>query len=191
MRAAWGLGGLILLTGCGAANAGQSDPQACAPVEAPSASVDGDALGGAYTVRIVSTSGEQRGSTAEGQLELIPQDSAYRHLDLGDGSPDTTFTLPFYGSATIDFAEVGAVIPGDPASTDPTSPGILVIERPGRVLLRVGSDANRRGVRRFDGGFTVLQVQRVTQEGFTGTWQSGAGAAQGSGGHFCARRDAD
>ena len=40
-------------------------------------------------------------------------------------------------------------------------------------MLRVGSEANRRGVRRFDGAFTVLRVQQVTDEGFAGTWESG------------------
>jgi hypothetical protein len=70
---------------------------------------------------------------------------------------------------------------------DPESPGVLVIERPGQVLLRVGSEANRRGVRRFDGAFTVLRVLQVTDQGFAGAWESGVGLDR-SGGHFCANR---
>ena len=62
---------------------------------------------------------------------------------------------------------------------------MLVIERPGRLMLRVGSESNRRGVRRFDGGYTVLQVQQITDGGFTGTWRSAVGLEE-SGGHFCA-----
>lgn len=181
-------GGLLLLVGCGGANAGQSDPRACAPVTATTDStMDAGGLGGEFRVRLVASSGARRGETTGGRLQLMPQDSANRRLQLPDGSSSATYTLPFYGTAAIDFAAVGAVIPGDPESGDPESPGVLVIESPGRVLLRVGSDANRRGVRRFDGAYTVLQVQQVTDQGFAGTWRSGLGPDQ-SGGHFCATR---
>ncbi len=69
----------------------------------------------------------------------------------------------------------------------PDAPGVLVIESPGRVMLRLGSEANRTGVRRYDGAYTALQVQQVTDKGFAGSWQSGVAAEQ-SGGHFCAKR---
>ena len=188
MRAAtWSIGGAILLAGCGGANAGQSDPQACAPVTAAKDSaMDASGLHGEFLIRLVASSGSKRGETTEGRLQLMPQDSAYRNMEQPDGS-SATFTLPLYGTAAIDFAAVGAVVPGDAESRDPGSPGVLVIESPGRVLLRVGSEANRRGVRRFDGAYTVLEVQQVTREGFSGTWRSGVSLEQ-SGGHFCARR---
>ena len=64
---------------------------------------------------------------------------------------------------------------------------MLVIERPGQLMLRVGSEANRTGVRRFDGAYTVLRVQQVTDKGFAGTWESGVDMDE-SGGHFCASR---
>jgi hypothetical protein len=188
MSATWRISGVILLAGCGGANAGQSDPQTCAPVETTADStLEASRLGGEFTLRLVATSGAKRGGTSEGPLRLMPQDSAYRRLELPDGSTSTTYTLPLYGTAELDFAAVGAVAPGDPGSSDPASPGVLVIESPGRVMMRVGSEANRRGVRRFDGGFTALQVQQVTDSGFAGTWQSGLGTEQ-SGGHFCASR---
>lgn len=188
MSATWRISGVILLAGCGGANAGQSDPQACAPVTATEAStMDASRLGGEFVVRLVASSGSKRGATTEGRLQLMPQDSAYRRLELPDGSNSTTYTLPLYGTAAVDFAAVGAVAPGDPGSADPASPGVLVIERPGQVMLRVGSEANRRGVRRFDGAFTVLRVQQVTDEGFAGTWESGVDAER-AGGHFCASR---
>ena len=184
------VGCLLLLAGCGGANAGQSDPQACAPVESESAAVTtAAAIRGEYTVRLVATSGAQRGAATEGRLELLPRDSAYRRLMLPDGSRDTTYTFPLYGTVNLDFASVGAVAPGDPASSDPMSPGVLVIERPGGVMLRVGSVANRWGMRRFDGAFTVLRVQQASDQGFAGTWQSGVGT-ETSGGHFCAVRAA-
>lgn len=187
MRALREISGLILLAGCGGANAGQSDPQPCAPVESAAATVAADGLGGGFHLRLVATAGPKRGATAAGRLELMPQDTAYRSLVRADGSRDTTFSFPLHGTAEVDFASVGAVVPGDPGSKDPTSPGVLVIEHPGRVMLRMGSEANRWGVRRFDGGYTALQVQQVTDKGFAGTWQSGVGLEQ-SGGHFCADR---
>lgn len=190
MSATWRISGAIILAGCGGANSGQSDPQACAPVAATEDStMDASRLGGEFTVRLVASSGGKRGATTEGRLQLMPQDSAFRHLEMPDGSNSSTYTLPLYGTAEVDFGAVGAVAPGDPKSEDPASPGVLVIERPGGVMLRVGSEANRRGVRRFDGAFTVLQVRQVTGEGFAGTWQSGVGTDQ-SGGHFCAHRPA-
>jgi hypothetical protein len=188
MIAAWRMGAALVLAGCSGANAGQSDPQACAPVESDTSTVATAAdIGGKYSVRLVATSGAQRGATTEGRLELMPRDSAYRRLTLPDGTRDTTFAFPLYGTAEVDFASVGAVAPGDPRSSDPLSPGVLVIERPSGVMMRVGSVANRWGMRRFDGAYTALQVQQVTAEGFKGTWRSGVGTEQ-SGGHFCAVR---
>jgi hypothetical protein len=186
MSAPWRLCSLVLLAGCAGANAGQSDPKSCGPVSA-AAEVETGGLEGPYSVRLVATSGAKSGSEVTGRLELMTQDSANRHMTRSDGMQDTTVTLPFYGTAEMDFAAVGAVVPGDPMSTDPASPGVLVIDSPKRVVLRVGSEANRRDVRRFDGAYTALHIQQVTDGGFAGTWQSGVGTEQ-SGGHFCADR---
>ena len=183
MSAPWRIGTLVLLAGCGNAKAGQSNPQPCAPVESPSAEVDAGKLGGQYTVRMVATAGAKRGSTGEGRMELMPHASGHR----SDSTGGSSTTYPLYGTAELDFASVGAVVPGDPGSSDSLSPGVLVIERPGRVMLRVGSEANRKDVVRFDGAFTALQVTQVTDEGFAGTWRSGVGT-ESSEGHFCATR---
>ncbi len=188
MSATWRISGVILLAGCGGANAGQSDPKPCAPVaDLVDSAVDASRLGGEFVLHLVATSGDKPGGSSGGPLKLMPHDSAHRRLELPDGSRSSTYTLPLYGTTAVDFAAVGAVAPGDPASTDPDSPGVLVIERPGQVMLRVGAEANRRGVRRFDGAFTVLRVQQVTDAGFAGTWESGVGTDL-SGGHFCANR---
>ena len=182
LRNAWAT---VLLAACGGASAGQADPQACAPVATPSSDVAATGLVGEYTVRLIATSGAKEGAATGGHLALMEQDSAYRSLQRSDGSVDTTFSFPLHGTAELDFAAVGATVPGDPRSTDPLSPGVLAIQRPGGVLLRVGSEANRRGVRRYDGGYTVLEVQQVDGQGFAGTWRSGLGLEE-SGGHFCA-----
>jgi hypothetical protein len=181
------LGTVALLAACRGANAGQADPQACAPVEAPESDLTADGLVGEYTVQLVATSGAKEGATTGGRLELMAQDSAYRAAERADGSVDTTFSFPLYGTAELDFAAVGATTPGDPGSSDPLSPGVLVIQRPGGVMLRLGSESNRRGIRRFDGGYTVLEVQRISDQGFAGTWRSAVGLEQ-SGGYFCAVR---
>src|SRR5687768_10000996 len=103
MSAAGRIIGVVLLAGCGGANAGQSDPQACAPVAAPvaatEASMDTGRLAGEFVVRLVASSGAKRGATTEGRLHLTPHDSAHRRLELPDGSSSSTYTLPLYGTA--------------------------------------------------------------------------------------------
>jgi hypothetical protein len=181
------LGAIALLAGCSGASAEQADPQPCAPVEAPATDLAATHLAGRYALRLIATSGAKEGASADGRLALMEQDSAYRGVERADGSVDTTYSLPLYGTAEAAFASIGATIPGSAASSDPLSPGVLVIQRPRGVMLRLGSEANRRGVRRFDGAYTVLQVQQITDQGFAGIWRSGVGLEE-SGGHFCAAK---
>jgi hypothetical protein len=181
------LGVVAVLAACGGANTGQADPQVCAPVATPATDLTADGLAGEYTLRLIATAGAKKDASASGRLALRVQDSAYRTTAGAAGSADTTYSYPLYGTAEVDFTAVGATTPGDPGSTDPASPGVLVIERPGGVMLRVGSIANRRGLRRFDGGYMVLQVQQVTDSGFAGSWRSAANLRESSG-HFCAVR---
>ena len=179
------LGTVALLLGCGGANAEESGPQACMPVEEPASDVMATGLAGEYTLRLVATAGPKRGSSTEGGLDLMERDGASPTRGDTDGQADTAFSFPLHGSAELDFAAVGATLPGDAASADPSGPGVLVIQRPTGVMLRLGSEANRQGMRRFDGGYTVLQVQQVTEQGFAGTWRSAVGLEESSG-HFCA-----
>lgn len=184
---------LGLLLGCGRA-AGSADPQPCGPVasELPG-EASADLLAGEFRLRLVATSGEKRGSSTEGSVTLLPYDLAQPRIDLS-GATDTAHAYPLYGFADLDLAAVGAAAPGDLASDDPAGPGVLVIERltspsgrPGRMTLRLGSEANRQGVVRFDGGFAVLRVRQVDEAGFAGSWESGT-ALPNAGGHFCATR---
>ena len=144
-------------------------------------------MDGNYTLRLVATSGGKRGATSAGTVRLMAHDSARKHVQLPDGTTSTTYTFPLYGTAEVDLGSVGAIAPGEIGSDDPAAPGVLVIESSSGVLLRLGSEANRTGVRRFDGAYTALQVQQVTDKGFAGTWRSGV-ATEESGGHFCATR---
>ncbi len=100
---------------------------------------------------------------------------------------------PLYGFTDIDPESVGAHRVGDPGSRDPSAPGVLVLERVeyGRpiITLRLGSDANRKDLVRYDGEYTVLSVSSIDEDGFTGTWRSGGGLGWSTTtGYFCARK---
>jgi hypothetical protein len=172
----------------------QTEMQECAPIEAElSASASADGLAGQYELRMVATSGNNTGSSADGRLELVAHDNAMRRLTLPGQSADTTNSVPLYGNAEIDLAAVGAKHSGDLASMDPSRPGVVVFQSSApsvagsRIVLRLGSEANRRDVLRFDGAFTVLRVKQISADGFAGAWESGAPLPE-SGGHFCAKK---
>ena len=135
---------------------------------------------GQYRLVLVTRMGDR---TVTGVLVLVASPPGKEVL----GSAST----PLRGSADIDLREVGAHRVGDPASTDPDAPGVLVLEseRGGmrQVLLRLGSDANRADRRLYDGGHTVLRVQQIEADGFAGTWESRARSSV-AGGSFCATR---
>jgi hypothetical protein len=110
------------------------------------------------------------------------------------GIRDTTSSFPLVGTSDLDPAAVGAVGTGSLAAEDPDAPGVLLIERhsphaeaPAEIMLRLGAEANRRGVVRYDGGYFALNVRTIDGAGFAGTWSSGGGGA-GAEGYFCADR---
>ena len=100
---------------------------------------------------------------------------------------DTAYAYPFFGTLDADLISIGATAPGDIGSLDPMQPGVLVIERladtsskPGRILLRLGSLANRRDVVRFDGGYTVLRVRELDADGIRGELGERVADAEGT-----------
>ena len=102
--------------------------------------------------------------------------------------------VPFYGATDIALETVGGVRLGDPASLDSLQPGVLFIQQnapsattPSAITLRIGSEANRRDVTRFDGGYMALRVQRAGTGSLVGTWASGVTRDEASG-YFCATR---
>ena len=110
-----------------------------------------------------------------------------------DSDPTSDPSTPLYGFTDIDPEAVGAHRVGDPGSKDPSAPGVLVLERKeyGRrvITLRLGSNANRRDVVRYDGAYTVLRVRKIDEDGFAGSWRSGSGSGMDlsvATGHFCA-----
>ena len=135
---------------------------------------------------MVATEGVKAGQAAEGILSLQPYDSSLRAFTIA-GIRDTAASYVHYGSTDVEPEAVGAVRPGELTSLDPMRPGAVVIQRKGIVTLRLGSEANRRDVVRFDGGFTALRVNEATGDRFAGSWTSGVSGPH-SAGYFCAVR---
>lgn len=103
------------------------------------------------------------------------------------------------GSATMDFASLGAVVPGPLDSDDPDAPGVGLYAFPPAdpgetagdsalsAVLRLGAEANRRGRVRFDGAHTTLRIASIGEGRFGGEWTSAEFAAEATG-TFCAVR---
>jgi hypothetical protein len=152
------------------------------------------ALAGAYRLHLTATSGPNAGQAADGALRLQPvPDSAAREIVVL-GVRDTTSRAALSGATDLDPAAVGATRTGSLTAESVEAPGVLVIERrPARdesgteIMLRLGADANRRNVARYDGGYFALNVQSIEPGGFTGAWSSGSGVSSAKG-YFCAER---
>jgi hypothetical protein len=151
-------------------------------------------LAGEYRLHLTATSGTAAGRWAEGALRLRHiEDSVPREVVVL-GVRDTTSSFPLSGVSDLDPSALGATRTGSLAAEDSEAPGVLVIERrPTRpdagteIMLRLGAEANRRGVVRYDGGYFALNVRSMTPDGFAGTWASG-GAGTAAEGYFCAER---
>ena len=173
------LAGLSCLPGWARSNTAVPQPQPCRPT---SVTLPHDAtLAGAhgrYRLTLVAPAG---GTSVTGTLTLVPAPPGRETL-----GPAAT---PLQGATDIDLRAVGAHRIGDPAATDPDAPGVLVLEfdRDGErhILLRLGSDANRRDEMLYDGGHSVLRVREIGDGGFSGAWDSEARLAFAEG-HFCA-----
>jgi hypothetical protein len=171
----------------------EAPEQACAPPRGPlaaDASLAGRA--GVYLLTMIEEVGGNPSRTADGTLSLLTQEDGLRQFPGGAGGSIPGVTSPLFGSTDLDIGAVGAVRVGDLSSEDPASPGVLVIESETgagtSILLRLGSDANRRDLVRFDGGYTVLTVVEITGAAFGGTWSSGIRGPESSG-FFCAALD--
>lgn len=190
---------VVVLRGCGVHRANQAaSPEACGPIEGRPmpAGIHADQLQGEFRLVLVATEGSQRGESASGDLVLLPNDSAFRRLSMPGGTYRTDAAMPLIGTASIALESVGGLRAGTLESSDPMRPGVAVLERHvvdggdttrSEITLRFGSEANRRDVTRFDGGFMALYVHVLTAEGFRGTWSSGV-QEPAARGYFCAVR---
>ena len=178
------------------ANRGQrAGPLPCAPLERPR-TLDAEAiaaLAGDYSLTLVATSGERSGQVARGTAMLFENPDRLRRLIGASGNPMLGVVVPFYGAADIDVAEVGALPLGTTNSDDPLQPGVLVIQNSPddtttrSLIMRLGSETNRRNAVPFDGAYTVLRVRHVGPDFILGSWASGT-ATEVAAGFFCAVR---
>ncbi|MEO8090300.1 MAG: hypothetical protein ABI703_08390 [Gemmatimonadales bacterium] len=191
-----GLAGIgLALAGCRSAS-GRASPEECAPVSAElpaGGSVSG--LAGEYRLRLVATSGAKQGMATEGSLRLDPQPDSLRYRSRLGGGTDSMVLHPLFGSTDVDLARIDAVSVGSTTSLDPMQPGVLFVQRRaadgsdgGEIIIRLGSDANRRDRQRFDGGYTALRVRQIGPERLAGSWASGVAAKERAAGFFCATR---
>ena len=138
---------------------------------------------GQYRLTLVEVVDETSNRSALGTLTLRRQTQDLDSL--------LDVSTPLYGYSDINLRSVGAYRVGDPSRQDPKTPGVLVLEsdRTGQrvITLRFGSEANRRDVVRYDGAYTVLNVQKIHENGFIGSWRSGLRLSVVSG-YFCAEQ---
>jgi len=186
---------LLILSAC-RSQSGGAIPEECAPISSELLPASSAAtLAGEYRLRLVATSGAKKGAATEGTLRLDPQTDALRYRIIPGGARDSTVLHPFYGAADVNLAAIDAVSVGNTTSLDPMQPGVLVMERraaPGRppaaeIVIRLGSDANRRDRQRVDGGYTALRVRQVGPGRLAGSWSSGV-TGERAAGYFCATR---
>jgi hypothetical protein len=157
-------------------------------------STSASALAGVYRVHLTATSGPNAGQATDAALRLHPvADSAAREIVVL-GVRDTASRVALAGSTDLDPGPIGATRTGSLTAESIEAPGVLVIERrPARaeagpeIMLRLGAEANRRNVARYDGGYFALTVQSIQPDGFSGAWSSGSGVSSVKG-YFCAER---
>ena len=163
----------------GSVGAGEVVEGVCLPVE-PALADSGASLSGmagAYHLTLESSGTPPTSSEGTLTLETLPDTLQ----EMGGAR------TPLGGSTDVDVEAVGALRLGDLGSDDPAAPGVLVIETDGpSIILRLGSEPNRRDQVAFDGGYTVLTVHQIGADGFDGSWRSGSGVVVNEG-YFCAR----
>lgn len=186
---------LSMLLGC-RARTGELGPAGCRPVASPLApGATAAEIAGEYRLVLVADSASSHPERVTGTLRLEPYEGVLRQRTRLDGSLDSTTIYAAFGSTDIDLSAVGAAEVGSTQSEDPVSPGVVVLERrtvsgkepATNILLRLGSEANRRDRQRFDGGYTALYVRSISADQFAGDWAS-AVAGPSVKGHFCAMR---
>ena len=136
---------------------------------------------GDYQLTLVELVNGNDSRSVRGTLTLRKQPQGLESL----GSAST----PLYGFTDVDIKAVGAYRVGSLVSKDPQAPGVLVLEGnyagEKSILLRLGSIANQRDLRRYDGAYAVLEVGEITTNGFAGNWRSGISGSRIEG-YFCA-----
>jgi hypothetical protein len=163
----------------------------CLPVEGRlAADVPWDSLPGSWRLTLVATAGPKAGTRVEGTMTLQARDPAVRRME----SPGTTaITVPIFGTTDIALEDVGAVRIGNVQSADSAQPGLAIwvstaADTAVSAVLRIGQEALRTDIVRFDGGYTALFLRQVSATSIRGGWTSAVTPMESSSGHFCAVR---
>ena len=192
--------GALALVGCepgGDSASADALAAICTPTPTAGATLRGDAsladAAGDWRLVVVAEEGDAAGTEVESTLTLAAHAPEMRTVIGFDGAPMPNASAPLYGSTDLDLTALGGLDMGGLDSDDPAAPGIGVYEtrapdasRPASIVLRLGSEANRRGDVAFDGGTSVLRVQRIGDDGFAGTWRSQVSGRTVAAGWFCA-----
>lgn len=194
--------GIALLTvaplgaACATAKGGTVDQLASCPVPESAPAFDStriEQLEGTFRLTVVSDSHPSPGARTSGRLLLREQPSeAKRERTLG---AQYVGDVPLIGSTDVDLSVLGVATTGDPTSTDPDRPGVYLSVAGSVFQLRVGSQPGY-----LDGYLMILDLLRVSERGFRGTWEPSYGfqvlvdTITGElihvGGEFCAERTA-
>lgn len=168
-------------------------PSACHPVEGRlPENVHWDSLPGSWRLTLVAETGQMASRSVQGTMSLREQLPALKQVNILGAHP---VTVPIIGTADIDLEGVGAVRLGDVLSTDPGHPGLAIWVSEGggdgvSAILRIGEEAIRGDIVRFDGGYTALYLQHVSASSIRGGWASGV-TTKAVTGYFCAERITD
>lgn len=181
MRPAAALALAALLAGC-AIPRGRNTLDCVSADSQPAGTFEPDRLSGSWRLVLVATEGSAAGRSVSGWLRLVPPPGGALAVG-GQGA-----AMVLIGTADIEMEQVGALRMGDTRSLDTLAPGVAVITTGPAVIVRIGSDSNRRDVMRFDGGYFALRLRSQSADAFAGTWVSGGAGPEESAGHFCAAR---
>jgi hypothetical protein len=155
-------------------------------------------MAGRYRMIFVATEGSEKGRATLGRMELLSRDSAAAVRLTLHGKPHPYLREPYFGSAAIDLASLGAYTCCNLASRHPARPGVVVLEyhfdrsqEPTVIQLVVGDENTQRGVMSLDGPYVDIQIREFLATGFRGAWEATMGYTDyRAAGYFCAIREA-
>ena len=143
-------------------------------------------LAGDYRLHLAATAGASAGRWVDVALRVRPVDDSVSREVVVLGVRDTTSSFPLSGTTDLDPGALGAVPHGNLSAEDPGAPGVLVIERhPARrdaateIMLRLGADANRRGVSASTAAISRSPFGESTTRASRAPGRAGPGSGRG------------
>jgi hypothetical protein len=149
---------------------------------------------GRYRLVMAATEGPKQGRIARGTVTLRRLHGPIPMPKVTGGTYDYATVHPFYGTAAIDLAAVGATTMGSLSAADSLAPGAAIEVITGRgnhpvLELSLGSGNNDHGKLILDGAITPMVIERAGPDGFTGHWDAYYSyTTYHAAGTFCATR---